>query len=121
MSLSKEDTRPDPFAGQLADALMRLQDMHPDITVLQARTFLLVAANPGTTQKALLRALSASDSTVSRAMAVLSNLPPKPNRMGGMGLVEFIPNVLDRREKFMHLSPKGLRVWRAIAHDLGRK
>ncbi len=61
---------------------MRLQKLHPDITVLQARTFLMVAANPGTTQSALLKALNASDSAVSRAMATLSDLPPKAARMG---------------------------------------
>ena len=51
-------------------------------------------------------------------MATLSDLEPKPNRMGGMGLVEFIANVHDRREKFMHLTTKGSRLWRDIRRDI---
>jgi DNA-binding MarR family transcriptional regulator len=92
--------------------------MHNDMTVLQVRTFFLVAAYPGSTQKAIFKALDSNDSAVSRAMAVLSHAPEKPGRKKGLGLVEYRENPNDRREKFMTLSPRGKREWADIMRDL---
>jgi DNA-binding MarR family transcriptional regulator len=119
--MAQVEDRPDPFAGSLVEALMRLQELHSDMTVLQARAFFAVAATPGLTQRRLLEIMGSSDSAVSRAMAVLSEYPAKPGRMGGLGLVKFDVNIHDRREKFMRLTPKGERLWRAIANDTAGK
>jgi DNA-binding MarR family transcriptional regulator len=110
----------DPLAAQLLSALMRLQKLHSDMTVLQARAFFAVAAAPGSPQRMMLKSLASTDSAVSRAMAVLSCARAKEGRAGGLGLVEYDENPLDRREKLMWLSRKGQHLFEEIMHDFGR-
>jgi DNA-binding MarR family transcriptional regulator len=110
----------DPLAAQLVGILMHLQALHRDMTILQARMFFAIASAPGCTQRSMLEALGGSDSALSRVMAVLSDTVPKEGRAGGLGLVEYKENPLDRREKLMRLSPKGKQLWEEITQDLER-
>jgi DNA-binding MarR family transcriptional regulator len=112
-----------PQCARMVQALRRLNDLHPEMTIRQAIALLKVAAYPGIKQREIREDLGrqgrpAAESVVSRVLAVLSDVGV--GGMEGLGLVEMTPSREDRREKLLTLSSKGVRVIGDILRDLDR-
>jgi DNA-binding MarR family transcriptional regulator len=102
-----------PECARVAQALKRLNDIHPEMTVRQAIALMKVAAYPGIKQRELRQDIGrdgkpAADSVASRVLAVLSDVGI--GGLEGLGLVDMTPSREDRREKLLTLSDKGLRI-----------
>jgi DNA-binding MarR family transcriptional regulator len=104
-------------AKGLFKVLGRLRDRHADMTVLQAMVFLAIAEHPGITQAELSGLLAVRDSTVSRAVAMLSDIGVR--NVGGLDLIEVCVGD-DRRNRELFLTPKGTRLLGDFANDIGR-
>jgi DNA-binding MarR family transcriptional regulator len=104
-------------AGRMIQALRRLRDLHPDMTLLQCMFFLQVAANPGASQRSVYTALDTNDSNGSRTLAILSDIGGRASPP--LDLVTMTVNPMDRRERLLDLSPKGRRLMDDITRDLG--
>lgn len=98
--------------------LNRLQDLHPDMTVLQARMLATIASNPGITSRRLYDIVGSNDSTASRVLAILSDIGGR--KVPALYMVDIAPNPEDRREKLLFLSAKGERLFETLAKDLGQ-
>lgn len=85
--------------------LIRFREVDGEMPVQQMLVLLFVAANEGSTQRDLTQALDMAASTASRNLAALS----KVHRLGraGHGLIDWKEDVLDRRVKRLHLTPRG--------------
>lgn len=96
--------------------LSRLNDLHPDMTILQARVFFLIAEQPGITQRDLSAQLSVSDSNVSRVCDLLGSHGAR----NGTALRLIQPSLcsVDRRIRRMNLSTKGAALMQTILSDL---
>jgi DNA-binding MarR family transcriptional regulator len=111
-----EANTPDQTGSRVCKVLGRLRDRHPDMTVLQAQCFFTVAARPGISQRQLMNEMDSNDSTISRILALLSDLGDR--KSAGLDLIEMKVNPMDRRERLMFLSPKGKRFIADVASDL---
>jgi DNA-binding MarR family transcriptional regulator len=104
------------FAGALLKVFERLADLRPEMTLQQAKCLLVIAAKPGITQRSLMQQINGNDSTVSRHLAQLSDLGDR--NIPGMDVIKMQVNLDDRRERVLHLTPKGRRLLRDSEGDL---
>jgi DNA-binding MarR family transcriptional regulator len=105
--------------ARLTKALSRLKERHREMTALQVMAFTYIAAYPGSSARDLMKPLGTqTESTVSRALAILSDVGTKeiPN---GLGLIE-LERGSDRRRYTLRLSKKGRDLMNSIANDLNR-
>jgi DNA-binding MarR family transcriptional regulator len=105
-------------AAYLVKALQRLRDLHPEMTVLQAQFFLLVASEPGLTQRELWGRLDASDTAASRILAALSDIGDRGRP--GLDLITMKVQKSDRRTRLVTLTPKGQRLIDDILAEFDR-
>jgi DNA-binding MarR family transcriptional regulator len=77
-----------------------------------------VVAKPGVSQRDILGSIGVSTSSVSRTLAVLSELGDR--KTDGLELIKMEINPEDRRERLVHLSPKGRRLMEDLMNDLQR-
>lgn len=106
-------------AEVLMRALARLRDLHEDMTLLQAMTFLCVAANPGIQQRGLYDKLDMEDSSASRTLALLSDVGARG--FAGLDLIKAKIDPQDRRMRLLSLTPKGARLMDDLAKTLGAR
>ena len=111
---------PTDLAGKLLQVLTRLQDLHIDMTVRQAMCLLMVAAKPGITLHELYETLNFQHSLASRQVALLAHVGNKHGQQG-LGLIRIEEGYPDRRQRVLHLTPKGEKIMQDIASDLGGK
>lgn len=104
-------------AEALFNVLGRLRDRHGDMTVLQASAFLAVARHPGISQVELSGLMGVRDSTISRTVAVLSDIGVR--NVAGLDLIE-VRTGDDRRNRKLFLTPKGARLVGDFVADLKR-
>jgi len=78
--------------------------------------FLYVAARPDITQRELLKVLDATDSVVSRAMAVISHVGA--GGVDGLNLITMEEDPKDRRQKLLRLSRAGEKLAAEMLEDL---
>lgn len=97
-------------------ALSRLRDFHPDMTVQQALCFMYIAGNPGTSQVAIMKDIGISDSLVSRAIALFTDVGVR--NYAGLDLVIMRNHPEDRRQKVLELTAKGRRLMEDILKDV---
>ena len=103
-------------ASGLVSVATRMRTLHPDMTILQLQAFLLVARDPGITQRALMGALDTQDSTASRTVGILSEFGNRTTP--GLKLVRMEVNIDDRRERNCYLTRKGEALLVDIMKDL---
>ena len=104
-------------ADGLSKTFVRLRDIHPEMTILQAMCFLTVARHPGITQRALSAEVGSSDSATSRILAALSDLGDR-KMASGFDLIKMTTDKSDRRVKQVRLTPKGQRLLADITEDI---
>ena len=97
-------------------ALVRLRDLHDDMTVVQLQIICLVASNPNITQAELYRRLDVTDSAISRNIALLSDIGSRTR--DGLGIIRLHINPNDRRERILEVTKKGERLLHALSQDL---
>ena len=112
---SKGWTHMDNAARAIYRAAFRLRDLHPDFTVSQLQLLALVALEPGCTQARVYERLAQSDSSISRNIALLSEIGNRYR--GGLSLISVKVNQQDRRERLLFLTEKGKRLFRDIEGD----
>lgn len=83
---------------------------------MQAMVLIHVAAHPGVSQNELFEALDSNDSTVSRTLALLSDIGDR--KSPGLDLVRMQVDTVDRRRRLVYLTPKGKRLIGDIVGDL---
>jgi DNA-binding MarR family transcriptional regulator len=100
----------------LASLMERLYAIHPDMTITQFHAFAHIAANPGITQRELIKLVgSSNDSTASRTLGILTEYGNR--NVDGLKLVKMRDNDEDRRVKNCYLTPKGERLLSDILTD----
>jgi len=89
----------------LHNILTAFREVDGEMPVQQMMCLVWIANNEGKTQKDLRTSLNMFPSTSSRNLAALS----KVHRLGkaGHGLIDFVDDVEDRRQKQLWLTPKG--------------
>jgi DNA-binding MarR family transcriptional regulator len=101
---------------KLMRALIRLRDLHADMTLLQAQAFLLITQKPGIRQEALYNDLDMADSSASRTLALLSDVGARG--FAGLDLIYAKIDPADRRYRLLYLTPKGKRLASDLANIL---
>lgn len=96
-------------------SLQRLRDLHEDFTALQLQILLLIAETPDITQVDIHKAVGVTDSAISRNIALLSSVGSRSR--DGLGLIDFRTNPVDRRERFLTLTPRGVRLINDMEKD----
>jgi DNA-binding MarR family transcriptional regulator len=86
------------------------------MTLLQAMFFLVVAANPGLPQRRAYELLDTNDSNAARTIAILSDIGGRT--IEPLDLIKVSIDPLDRRQRLLHLSPKGKELMMTIVGDL---
>jgi DNA-binding MarR family transcriptional regulator len=104
-------------AKRLSRVTERLLDHHKDMTLIQALVLFRVAEKPGISQRDLYKYLGLNDSTVSRTLAILSDVGGR--QAPPLNLVDVRISPEDRRERLLDLTPKGKRFLDDIATTLG--
>jgi DNA-binding MarR family transcriptional regulator len=103
-------------AQRLAGALLRLRQIHSDMTIQQAAALLFIAGNPGITQRRVWALLDISDGVASRTLAILGEYGSRGTQP--LGLIEVRADLNDRRNRICRLTPKGERLIGQIHADL---
>ena len=111
------DTNPQEVAGKMVRALQRLNDQHVDMTVRQAMCLLMVANKPGITLHELYETLRFPHSLASRQVALLAHVGSR-YRDTGLQLIRVEEGYPDRRQRVLHLTPKGERIMQDITRDM---
>ena len=106
------------IAAALIASLQRLRDLHPDMTLMQLQSLLLVARDPGVKQRELIRSIDTVDSTASRTIGLLSEHGSR--RIHGLNLVRMEVNAGDRRERNCFLTTAGESLLKDIVQDFKR-
>jgi DNA-binding MarR family transcriptional regulator len=95
-----------------------LQDEHADLTVRQAMCLLLVATSPGITLRDLYGRLNYEHpSLASRQVSLLAGVGSR-YKDSGLDLVKIEEDPSDRRQRVLHLTPKGRRLMADIVREL---
>lgn len=93
----------------------------PDVTALRLHILLNVYLNEGTNQSSLLKQLDVTSVTaLSRNLADMSALTS--SKKPGPGLIELRSDLMNLRQKSIHLTPRGRKIIMAILEqspDLG--
>jgi len=85
----------------------------PKFDVTAWLVFLYVAKNPGTGSASIVKELDLSQSTLSRTVIYLSNLP------NGLNLIAMEPNPEDRRQHRLYLTEKGEAFLKSLRKIIG--
>lgn len=107
----------DLFPSRLSRALTRFRDEHAEATVLHVLFFLIIADNPGITQRKLYAMVGTNDSVSSRTIGLLGDQGSRTYE--GLKLVAARRNPLDNREWLLELTPKGQRLLADMKRDMG--
>jgi len=89
----------------LVDVVDMLRDIYPDMTLNSVQVLLLVATNPGISQREIMERTGLADSSASRIVGLLSEYGNRGT--GPFYLIDLVPNKDDRRYKGLYLSKKG--------------
>lgn len=89
----------------LTRAMSEFRKLYADIPVTTVEVFLAVAVNSGISSKDLRDRVGASQSAVSRHLALLGEYSWRGGE--GMDLIEIVEDPEDRRSKLAFLKPKG--------------
>ena len=84
----------------------------PELPMQSALILLLIGSKPGTNLKSLAEIAGIGTSSASRIAAALS-------KEYGKGLVTYVEDPLDRRNKQLKLTPEGERFVRSLEHYVG--
>ena len=105
--MSKQPTKnPKPTASSLLSQMDTVASvLGQDLSITQVRVLLYVAVNEGCSMSAMEQALKLTQSTSSRAVAVLTAIE-RPGRPG-LGVVERVEDPNNRRYKILSLTYKG--------------
>jgi len=104
--------------NNLTDVVDLLRETYPDMTLNQVLVLLLVAANPGISQREIMDRTGLADSSASRIVALLGE---HGNRGSGpFHLIELREDLKDRRSKLLHLTKKGQGLITKITNALAR-
>lgn len=103
--------------ARMLKALQRLSELHDDMTILQAKIFLLIAEYEGISAVDIIKRIRSNDSTVSRIVAILGfhggrKTPP-------LGLIFEDICKEDRRRRRYYLTPKGRKMIKEMQKDMG--
>lgn len=90
---------------RLAKAINVFRALYADIPTTTVAVFLQIAIRPGISSKELLDRVGASQSAISRHLALLGDYSWRGGE--GLGLVDLIEEPTDRRIKVAFLKPKG--------------
>ena len=90
---------------RMTKALNVFRALYADIPTTTVDVFLQVAIRPGISSKELLDRVGASQSAISRHLAMLGDYSWRGNE--GLGLVDLIEDPTNRRTKVAFLKPKG--------------
>lgn len=108
-----------PAASGLAEALARVRDLYPDMTVAQLEMFLRFAATPGASQTEVRAAMGAfSDSRASRTVAILGSAGDRKTQP--LHLLEAAEDPRNRNYKRVFLTAKGRRLVEDITASIGK-
>jgi DNA-binding MarR family transcriptional regulator len=119
-STAEDHHSSEEVAARLLRVLTCLNDLHIDMTVRQAMCLLMVAAKPGITLQELYETLKFRHSLASRQVALLAHVGNKYGQ-SGLGLIRIEEGYPDRRQRVLHLTPKGEKIMQDIARDLNGK
>ncbi|MCL8384178.1 MULTISPECIES: helix-turn-helix domain-containing protein [Xanthobacter] len=100
----------------LTTALEALHDVHDEMTIRTAITFLRLALDQGTTQSDLARYYGWPKTSVNRNIKLLQDKGVRGNP--GLGLLDLRADDVDERAKPVGVSPKGARLIRTLDHIL---
>lgn len=90
----------------LLDVMELIYDVYPSMTVQQIRVLLLIAANPGISQKEIMDTMGdIADSSVSRIVSILGAYGSRGT--APMYLVEVRIHPTNRKSKALHLTKAG--------------
>ena len=93
-----------PFRA-MTRTLSEMRELYPDIPAATIQVFLAIALEPGISGKELLDRVGISQSAVSRHLSILGEHSWRGGE--GLGLIEVIEDLEDRRNKIAFLTPKG--------------
>ena len=99
---------PVPRARAGLRACQFLATVHPGFRWSQYRFLLIVATEPGLSQKQVARRLDVTDAAVSRAVDVWGPKGRKDRKGDGRGYVLTTNNPEDDRDKLLTMTPAGL-------------
>jgi len=98
-----------PEIGRFSRAVEEFRKIDPEIQAQTILTFVLTMQSSGKlTVKDIATKLGIAQSSASRNVAALSKIHRKGRP--GHDLIRAMENPMDRREKFVELTPKGIRV-----------
>lgn len=106
------------WMNNLTDVVLILQGIHPDMTLNQLLVLLLVATNPGITQRDIMDKAGLADSSASRIVAMLSDHGSRGS--GPFYLIEATTGLGDRRHKPLRLTKKGQGLITRLASAMAR-
>lgn len=102
---------------KLSKVLGYLQEVHPDISIEQIKTFLLVSQNEGLAGIEYARLAAIPQTTISRQLLDLGERNRKKEE--GLGLVEARRDVQDYRRWLYRLTPRGRKLIKLISDVIG--
>lgn len=101
----------------LLDVMELIYGVYPSMTVQQIRVLLLIAANPGISQKEIMGAMGdIADSSVSRIVGILGAYGSRGTKP--MNLVEVRIHPTNRQSKALHLTKTGEELVRKLLRAL---
>ena len=106
-------------ARRLFEALQAFRDEYSDMTVAQAAALLLAAsANEPLSMSGIRSSLDVAASTATRAVLTLSKVGPGASQNEESGLIAQTVDPKDRRWRFAHCTPSGIRTVRRALSKL---
>jgi DNA-binding MarR family transcriptional regulator len=99
-------------ARKAASIIEEFRKLNPEMQAQQMAIFLAVVAKPESTITDLANVTGHSTGTVSRNVAALSQIHRKG--MPGLDILVAKEDIMDRRNKRISLTPKGVRVMSAL-------
>lgn len=104
---------------KIISVIEEFRKLEPEIQAQTILTFLLVMQDPGKLSvKDIATRLGLAQSSASRNVAALSKFHRKGRP--GHDLVKADENPMDRREKLIHITPKGRRVAESIVEQMSQ-
>ncbi len=93
-----------------------LRQLDPHCGTNMVISFLKVATEPDISVGEVQKFLGMPPTSTARSLARL--LPFHKKGLKGLDLIDSRPDVMDRRVKRLHLTPKGERLWRSMQHHM---
>lgn len=102
----------------LIKAVEDLRNVYADMTLNQLQVLLLIAANPGITQRQIMEETGLPDSSTSRIVSIMGKFGNRGT--GPFNLIDLVPSETDRRYKGLHLTKKGRALVEKLVDHLRR-